>query len=161
MSKLRRSVALQQRKFARHNHFAKVCFSKSTKISFNRTTRKSTKKQSKVNYPVDQRVSSEVSTDDEYIFSLKRTQHIHKATPQVQVTVNTTSLSMLVDTGASVDIVHELAFNTLRKYSCITLQPPTTRIFACGAKKQPPVKGQFSATIHCSSGSTTSQVYVV
>lgn len=68
---------------------------------------------------IDQRVGRESSTNEKYIFTMKRT-HIHKTTPRVPAWVNNTSLNMIVDSNTSVDIVDELAFNTLCKDSCIS-----------------------------------------
>jgi hypothetical protein len=68
---------------------------------------------------------------------------------------------MVIDTGASIDAIDELAFNTLRKQRPIALQRSKTRIFAYGATNQLPVMGKFHATLECSTGATTTQVHVI
>ncbi|CAB4020398.1 Transposon Tf2-9 poly [Paramuricea clavata] len=68
---------------------------------------------------------------------------------------------MVIDTGASIDIIDELAFNTLQKQRPIALQRSKTRIFAYGATNQLPVMGQFRATLECLTGATTTQVHVI
>ena len=142
------------------NHFAKVCRSATTKVRFNRNTRKSMKKYSKVHHVASTPASSESSSEDEFIFTLKPTCQ-HKTTPHVQISVNHTPIKMVIDTGASVDIIDELAFNTLQKNTPLALQRSTTRIFAYGATKQLPVMGKFNATLDSSTGSTTSQIHVI
>ena len=98
------------------NHFAKVCCSTTTKVSFNHNTRKSMKKYSEVHHVAGTPASSECSSEDEFIFTLKPTCQ-HKTTPHVQISVNHTPIKMVIDMGASVDIIDELAFNTAKKYT--------------------------------------------
>ena len=118
------------------------------------------KKYSKVHHVASTPASSESSSEDEFIFTLKPTCQ-HKTTPHVQISVNHTPIKMVIDTGASVDIIDELAFNTLQKNTPLALQRSTTRIFAYGATKQLPVMGKFNATLDSSTGSTTSQIHVI
>ena len=68
---------------------------------------------------------------------------------------------MVIDTGASIDIIDELAFNTLQQQRPVALQRSSTRIFAYGARNQLPVMGQFHATLECSTGVTNTQVHVI
>ena len=96
------------------NHFAKVCRSATTKVRFNHNTWKSIKKYSKVHHVAGTPASSDSSSEDEFIFTLKETCQ-HKTTPHVQISVNHTPIKMVIDTGTSVDIIDELAFNTLQK----------------------------------------------
>ena len=68
---------------------------------------------------------------------------------------------MVIETGASIDIIDELAFNTLQKQRPIVFQRSKTRIFAYGATNQLPVTRQFHATLECLTGATTTQVHVI
>ncbi len=104
--------------------------------------------------------SSESSSEEEFLFTLKPTRK-HNTAPQVPISVNNTSVMMVIDTSASIDIIDELAFHTLCQNTPITLQHSTTRIFAYGAKTQLPIMGKFDATLDCSTGSTNSQIYVI
>ncbi|CAB4033104.1 Hypothetical predicted protein, partial [Paramuricea clavata] len=47
---------------------------------------------------------------------------------QVQISVNTSPINMVIDTGASIDIIDELAFNTLQKQRPIALQRSKTQL---------------------------------
>lgn len=142
------------------NHFAKVCRSAPSRSKV-RFSRKPAKQYPKVRKISGQPASSESSSEDEFIFTLNKQTLKDKTTPQVQIAVNNTSIKMVIDTGASIDIIDEVAFNTMRKHTPIALQRSTTRIFAYGATKQLPVMGKFNATLDCSTGSTTSEINVI
>ncbi|CAB4016774.1 uncharacterized protein K02A2.6-like, partial [Paramuricea clavata] len=144
------------------NHFAKVCRSARKARVGQQENRRLSKKyhKNKVHKIYGKPSSSESSSEDEFIFTLKPTGR-DKTTPQVQISVNTTPINMVIDTGASIDIIDELAFNTLQKQRPIALQRSKTRIFAYGATNQLPVMGQFLATLECLTGATTTQVHVI
>jgi hypothetical protein len=115
------------------NHFAKVCRSaRKARVGQQDNRRSSKYHKNKVHKIYGKPTSSESSSEDEFIFTLKPTCR-DKTTPQVQISVNTTPINMVIDTGASIDIIDELAFNTLRKQRPIALQRSKTRIFAYGA----------------------------
>ena len=67
---------------------------------------------------------------------------------------------MVIDSGASINIIDESAFHTLCQNVPITLQHSTTRILAYGAKSPLPILGKFESALHCSTGSTMSQINV-
>ncbi|CAB4037881.1 PREDICTED: uncharacterized protein K02A2.6-like [Paramuricea clavata] len=144
------------------NHFAKVCRSARKARFDQQENRRPSKKyhKNKGHKIYGKPSSSESSSEDEFIFTLKPTGR-DKTTPQVQISVNTTPINMVIDTGASIDIIDELAFNTLQKQRPIALQRSKTRIFAYGATNQLPVMGQFRATLECLTGATTTQVHVI
>ncbi|CAB3998121.1 uncharacterized protein K02A2.6-like, partial [Paramuricea clavata] len=144
------------------NHFAKVCRSARKARVGQQENRRPSKKyhKNKVHKIYGKPSSSKSSSEDEFIFTLKPTCR-DKTTPQVQISVNTTPINMVIDTGASIDIIDELAFNTLQKQRPIALQRSKTRIFAYGATNQLPVMGQFRATLECLTGATTTQVHVI
>ena len=147
-------------KCGKANHFVKVSRSATTKVRFNHNTRKFIKKYSKVHHVAGTPASSDSSSEDEFIFTLKQTCQ-HKTTPHVQISVNHTPIKMVIDTGTSVDIIYELAFNTLQKKASLALQCSTTSIFAYGVTKQLPVMGKFNATLDSLTGSTTSQIHII
>ncbi|XP_028406446.1 uncharacterized protein K02A2.6-like [Dendronephthya gigantea] len=68
---------------------------------------------------------------------------------------------MVIDTGASINIIDELAFNILQKQRPLSLRHSKTRVFAYGATHQLPVMGQFHATLKFATGTTTTRVHVI
>jgi hypothetical protein len=98
-----------------HN-FAKVCRSARKARVGQQEDRRPSKKYHKKKVPkiYGKPSRSESSSEDEFNFILKPTCR-DKTTPQVQISVNTTPINMVIDTGASIDIIDELAFNTLQK----------------------------------------------
>ena len=54
---------------------------------------------------------------------------------------------MIVDTGASTDILDEDTFRQINHNNDIVLQPTTKRLFAYGSTDQLPMMGQFNGTI--------------
>ena len=126
----------------------------------NQYPRQSAKKSRKVRKVCEKPESSDSSSEEEFLFTLKPTRK-HNTAPQVPISVNNTSIMMVIDTGVSIDIIDEIAFHTLCQNTPITLQHSTTRIFAHGAKTQLAIMGKFDATLDCSTGSTNSQIYVI
>ena len=68
---------------------------------------------------------------------------------------------MVVDTGASIDIIDEPTFAVLQKSTNVTLLPPKTRIFAYGAATDFKVLGIFNATLESKFKFTHSIIHVV
>ena len=122
------------------NHFAKVCRSTRKARVGQQENRKKYHK-NKVHKIYGKPSSSESSSEDEFIFTLKPTCK-DKTTPQVQISVNTTPINMVIDR------LVPLAFNTLQKQRPIVLQRSKTRIFAYGATYKP---ATFYGTISCNS----------
>ena len=142
------------------NHFAKVCRS-ATRMSHSsqHDPRQSTKMSHKVRKVCVKPGNSESSSEEEFIFTLKSTSKHN--TPLIQISVNNIPINMVIDTGASIGIIDEHTFNTVRQNAPIALQRSSTHIFAYGATTQLPVMGKFEATLACSTGSTTSQIHVI
>ncbi len=143
------------------NHFARVCLSK---------TKPQNEGQYKSNSKIIRRVITEYlprqdyespasSSDDEYLYVLG-TPSPNKA-PMVTVKVNTIPVRMMIDTGASADIMDETSFNEICECCKINLKPPTKRIFAYGSDSQLVVLGQFTARIGIASLSVESTIHVL
>ena len=90
----------------------------------------------------DERDSS--SSDEEYLYSTSKDM---SKVPTVNVRVNDVDIEMIVDTGASMDILDESAFQTINRNKEIALQPTTKRLFAYGSTDQLATIGQFGGTI--------------
>ena len=68
---------------------------------------------------------------------------------------------MIVDTGASTDILDEDAFDKVNHLKKIELQTPTKRLFAYGSESQLKVLGKFKANIEFKEHRRTSTIHVL
>ncbi|CAB4013461.1 Retrovirus-related Pol poly [Paramuricea clavata] len=68
---------------------------------------------------------------------------------------------MIIDTGASINIIDENTFANINKYKSISLKRTRTKLFAYGSKQQLPVIGTFEATIETKKRMTISTIHVV
>lgn len=88
----------------------------------------------------------ESSSDDEYLYALNQNR-TRSSIPQVTVHINKISVDMIVDTGASIDILDEDTYNKVNHDNTLTLQPSTKRLFAYGSTSQLNVLGCFTTNI--------------
>ena len=100
------------------------------------------------------------SSDDEYLFTLGNTASNAK-TLVIPVSVNNVSVRMMIDTGASTDIIDECSFSDIQQNGEIELLPSTKRIFAYGSDSQLHVLGQFTADIHVGTKHIQSTIHVI
>ena len=136
------------------NHFAKYC----------RTTAKKCRETpiDNVNKVVEQPGLSQShqdssSSDDEYLFAVRP--QVANATneeklegqnklPKTTVKFGTTEIRMLIDSGASVNILDEAAYQVLsRKRPWIKLQPSKIKLNSYGSDTPIKVLGQFQAAV--------------
>ena len=137
-------------KCGKANHFAAVCRSK-PKQEVAPKTHQSVHTVSQAN---------ESSSEDEYLFTLKPNADTNKA-PIANIKMNDIPVTMMVDTGASIDIIDESTYNRMQKVTKIPLHRSNTRVFAYGSPTQLPVVGKFQATLESSQKITVSEVHVV
>ena len=148
----------------RPNHFAKVCFSNLNK-THGRNNRHRRPPQHSSKSHIHQ-VSSEQcehissSSDDEYLYTLNNNSTDTK-TLEVCVKVNGISIKMIVDTGASTDILDENTFSKIKQLKNIKLQTPTKRIFAYGSNSQLTALGTFATKIEFKNNRCTSSIHVL
>ena len=75
--------------------------------------------------------------------------------------IDYTIVEMIVDTGASTDILDEATFEKVNHLKHIELQPPTKHLFAHGSESQLKVLGKFEATIEFKGRCHTSTIHVL
>ena len=128
-------------KCGKPNHFAKMCRTKVlTQTQSSQRSIQEGVKQVSCKVPV---AESESSSDDEYLYALN-----HKSSiPQVTVHFNQISVDMIVDTGASIDILDEDTYTRVNHNNTFTLQPSTKRLFAYGSTSQLNILGCFTTNI--------------
>ena len=101
----------------------------------------------KVNENIEKPFKEELSnSDDEYVYSAGNDQ---SKIPKVTVQINSVDVSMILDTGASTDIIDEDAFSRITQHSTVQLGPTTKRLFAYGSKDRLSTLGQFEGEIEC------------
>ena len=82
--------------------------------------------------------------DEEYLYTVTSE---NQNTPKARIKVNNVDVQMVVDTGASIDIIDQPDFEALQKSARIALQKSKTRIFAYRAANDLNVLGKFEATL--------------
>ena len=151
------------------NHFAKVCRSAAKKPETKpkkmlRSRRKQDAERRRVRR-IASRSQEETSsssssscdsTDSDFAYTLNP--NLQQRIPYAQIKINDAPVNMVIDTGASVDIIDE---HTLKTLSPVCLQRSTARIFAYGAKRTLPILGQFKARLKSSTCTATAQLQVI
>ena len=67
--------------------------------------------------------------------------------PSVNVKVSNVKVKMIIDTGASINIIDEKTFAHISKSTPISLKRTRTKLFAYGSTEQLPVTRQFEAIL--------------
>lgn len=102
----------------------------------------------------------ETSSDDEYIFTLGQ-EPAKTRVPEINVEINGVVMRMMIDTGASTDIMDEAAFQKITQTQPIQLTEDRCRIFAYGSQSQLCVLGKFDANIKANGKQVLSTVHVL
>ena len=88
------------------------------------------------------------SSEEEYIFTCEKM--ADSKMPKVTVKINDIPITMIVDTGASLDIIDEVTFNKLEQKAHIQLGCTSTKLFAYGSHEQLPLLGKFTTVVETS-----------
>ena len=147
------------------NHFARVCRTKLAVPPKRGRSRFQPKFASRVHQvtteeTVDSDSEETDSSDDEYLFTLGNTASGAK-TPVISVSVSNIPVPMMIDTGASTDIIDESSFSDIQRNGEIELLRSTKRIFAYGSDSQLHVLGQFTADICIGTKHVQSTIHVI
>ena len=142
-------------KCGKPNHFAKMCRTKVIKQtrSIQRSVQEGVKQVS-CELPA---AEPESSSDDEYLYALNHRSSI----PQVTVHINEISVDMIVDTGASIDILDEDTYTRVNHNNTFTLQLSTKRLFAYGSIAQLNILGCFTTNITVKASEKAVTFYVL
>ena len=81
--------------------------------------------------------------------------------PSVNVKVSNVKVKMIIDIGASINIIDEKTFAHISKSMPIWLKRTRTKLFAYGSTEQLPVIGQFEAILETKKRITVSTIHVV
>ena len=121
------------------NHFAKKCRAK-RRAQANALNTDNQHDQS------EDRQESDSSEDYAYVLGNNSPETSAKQ-PRVPITVNGEKLTVIVDSGATVNVMTKQQFDKLAIKP--ELQPSTIKIFAYGAKKELQVYGKIPVVVDC------------
>lgn len=103
--------------------------------------------------------SSESESDDEYVFTISALPG--SSVPTADVEINGCKVKVLIDTGASADVIDETAFAIIQGQQQTHLQQDGSKIFAYGAQTKLEVIGKFDATVCANDKKTSSTFHVL
>ena len=157
------------RQCGKTGHFAIVCKSstqsKSHTVSQTRQNKRLVPKRTPLSSSIRQVQDQEEShhetdsSEDEYLFTC-----MNKADgkmPKVKAKINDIPITMIVDTGASLDIIDEVTFHQLQQKTDIQLGRASTKLFAYGSDEQLQLLGKFTTVVETSRKLTPACLHVV
>ena len=100
------------------------------------------------------------SSDDEYVYTLGHEPGTVRV-PETSVEINGVAVKVMIDTGASTDIIDEAAFQKIDLTRPTLLEEDTCRIFAYGSKSSLAVLGKFNDNIRAQGKQITSTIHVL
>jgi hypothetical protein len=100
-----------------------------------------------------------VDSDNHYLFHVGATKKLRPRQPLVHIKVGRTPMKFTIDTGASVNIIDDVAYSKLNPQP--TLQKSKTKLYAYGATNPMTVRGVFKATLEAKRKFTADDIYVV
>ena len=81
--------------------------------------------------------------------------------PETNVEIDGVKMKMMIDTGASTDIIDEIAFEKIKQTRATQLEEDTCRIFAYGSQSRLAVLGKFDANIRANGKQIMTTVHVL
>ena len=156
-------------------HFARVCKSQpNQKSAF--LNRRQDKRRNAMNLEHEPGTTntSDSDSDNEYTFTVKTVQstktstdisnvnklNLPKQLPMSTVTIGTERMKVLIDSGASVNILSSQDFDTINQSKHITLRPTKLKIHAFGSKSPVELCGKFDSVVETKSKMTVATFYV-
>jgi hypothetical protein len=119
-------------------HFARVCMAKPENRPRNSSHSENRKSEAKATYALSR---STEDSDDDYCFA------VHDNGTRINVLVHGTNTEMLIDSGATCNIISSDDWTRIQKANSeVTIQPTGKKVFAYGAEKPLPMQGEFLAT---------------
>lgn len=101
------------------------------------------------------------TSDEEYEYAYTVDHQENKKPPICQLQINGRNVNMMIDSGASVNLLDEITFQRINSHGSESLQPVHTKIYSYGSKVPLPTLGILTATVKSSNASTSAQLTVV
>ena len=86
---------------------------------------------------------------------------LKRRVPETHVEIKGVTVKMMIDTGASTDIIDEEAFQTICQSQATQLEEDTCRIFAYGSQSRLTTLGKFNADIVANGKRATTTIHVL
>ena len=138
------------KKCGKPNHFAKMCLTKPVEPQTGTKTLRQTKQQSSnvrhIYAESKENEQTDSSSTEEGVFTIGN-DTCKMNVPVANIEVNAVTVQMMIDTGASTDIIDESTYQLIKKASPVQLEPDSCQIFAYGSKSQLESLGKFTATV--------------
>ena len=119
--------------------------------------------QRRIRHVDSQQVASSHS-DDEYLFTLTISHVRDVSTPKTKVMISDVPLQVLIDTGASFNVIDGKTYQTIiksRQNKRISLSNTATKIYSYGGSKPLPVLGTFTTHVESKQKRTPATIYVI
>nr|XP_054763090.1 uncharacterized protein K02A2.6-like [Lytechinus pictus] len=133
------------------NHFAKMCRSKLKQAEVNVMDQMSQQ-------PSSQPQLAQDSTSEDYLFALGSSDESNQLL-RVSVLINNVMTSVVIDTGASVNIMSKETFNTISQQELL-LEPTDRQVYAFGANSPIDVLGKISLPVRHKTQTQTAVFFV-
>ncbi|KAK3720930.1 hypothetical protein QZH41_014537, partial [Actinostola sp. cb2023] len=129
------------------NHFARVCRS-------NPTSRNTVRNVTQEN------VTQDDDEDELYAYTIGSNAR-NKKSPMCQLQVDGRKIQLMIDSGASVDLIDEVTFKEINKDNRKKLEKTNHRIYSYGTDTPLPVLGTVTAELKSNTNSVTATLHVV
>ncbi|KAJ8036439.1 hypothetical protein HOLleu_20412 [Holothuria leucospilota] len=149
-------------------HFASMCRSSSKSKKFSSGSQRSRKpkqyksnsqKVNQVESTTSASTKSDISFSEEYVFTVDNTESSTSRTPQVQIKLCGTSIRIMIDTGATVNILDGSTYDKLKQKP--SLQPSSLNLIPYASKSSLPVSGSFEMEVESAHKNTFATFCVV
>ena len=136
----------------KNNHFSKVCRAKQFPPKQRPSQGKNIRQISHASAP------PQSESEDEYLFTLTTKKN---KSPAVEVKINNCPVQMILDTGASTNIVDQATYNKLAAKGKIRLQKSDASLFAYNMDTPLKTLGKFTATFESKHKVTVDDIHVI
>ena len=100
-------------------------------------------------------------TDDEYEYVYSVKNQGNKQPPTCQLQIEGKTVDMMIDSGASADLIDETTFQVINDHRDKILEHINNRIYPYGSTTPLPLLGTITANIEAQTTSTKAQLHVV
>ena len=100
------------------------------------------------------------TSDEEYVYVYTINYQENKKPPMCQLQINGTTLEMMIDSGASVNLLDGTSFQRINSSGNENLKPTHTKIYSSGCETPLPLLGTFTTTVKSSNASTSAPLLV-